>query len=96
MTSPSHLPDTQPPLPDGSASEPTSPAVAGADSPSAVREAEAQLILRHTHLKEALPKLEVYAAKAASDLRLAKKEMADIVRLLAAHKRLREPVRRKK
>jgi hypothetical protein len=69
----------------------------GADSsPSAVREAEAQLILRHTHLKEGLARRQQMAIEFAAALRADKTEMAEIERLLRAHKRLREPIRRKK
>jgi hypothetical protein len=63
-------------------------------SPSAVRAAEVALIGRHTHLKAALPALEAGAARSQSELRAAKAEILDIVRLLAAHKRLREPRKR--
>ena len=86
------------PLSEPPADEPMVHAVTetGGSSPSAVRAAEAALILRHTHLKDALPKLEAAATKAKMELSSAKAEMGDIVRLLAAHKRLREPVRRKR
>jgi hypothetical protein len=69
----------------------------GADSSlSAVREAEAQLILRHTHLKEQLPGAVKIATAEAERVRAMKAELAAIERLLRAHKRLREPVRRKR
>ena len=65
-------------------------------SPSAVHEAEKRLTLRWTELKEQLPKHQemtrYYAALAAD----AKREMESIRRLLAAHNRLREPIRRKR
>lgn len=61
------------PLPGRPPEEPAVQLAPEADgSPSAVREAEARLILRHTHLSEEYPKA-----------------------LLAAHKRIKNPVRRK-
>lgn len=65
-------------------------------SPSAVASAEAALILQFTHLQESLPALELWAKESLKRLRDAKAEMADIERLLRAHKRLREPVKRKR
>lgn len=84
--------------PQGLPVEPVPPdaGMTGSSSPSAVREAEAQLILRHTHLKEALPQLEYDAKDYADRLRTAKVEMEQIVRLLRAHERLKNPIRRKK
>lgn len=68
----------------------------GAGSPSAVASAEAALILQFTHLQESVPALELWAKESLKRLRDAKAEMEDIERLLRAHKRLREPVRRKR
>jgi hypothetical protein len=68
---------------------------ASPESPSAVREAEAQLILRFTHLQEKLPKTTAQAAIWAGYVRSMKAEMAEIERLLRAHKRLREPIKRR-
>jgi hypothetical protein len=79
------------------ASSPQPETVSDAGStPSAVRQHELDLIARHTKLVGLLPGYTISARKAAEQLRAAKVEMAEIVRLLRAHKRLREPIRRKR
>ena len=65
-------------------------------SASAVALHESQLILRHTKLTELLPGAERDAKYAVAYVKEIKGELADIERLLRAHKRLREPVRRKR
>jgi len=64
--------------------------------PSEVERWEIALIRRHTELKGALPELTAARARAIEDRAVAVAEMAVIERLLRAHKRLREPVRRKR
>src|ERR1700747_567279 len=66
-----------------------------AGSPSAVREHEIALTERWAHLKEEYPKALQAENDAVNYRRAIAKEMGEIKRLLAAHKRLREPIRRK-
>lgn len=81
---------TQAPL----STEPSEPQSDSDGSPSAIREAEAQLTLRWTHLKEGLPREEALVRASIVHLREHKAEMVEIERLLKAHKRLKNPVRR--
>ena len=91
--------ETPPPLSEEASVNPPisdSGAAGAPSSPSAVREAEAQLILRHTRLTGMLPGLELASKKAAAEFRNAKAEMVDIVRILRAHERLKSPRKRTK
>jgi hypothetical protein len=98
MTTPQSHSETPNPLSEEASVQPTSPAeTAGApSSPSAVHEAEKRLTLRWTELKEQLPKHQEMARSYAAEATAAKGEMEAIRRLLAAHRRLREPVKRKR
>lgn len=86
-----------PPTSEPAPEVPQGAAANGADSsPSAVASAEAALILRHTHLMEQYPKAKLAEEAALAERRAMGAEMVEIERLLRAHKRLREPVRRKR
>ena len=88
--------ETQPPSIGRPPEEPAVQLAPEADgSPSAVREAEARLILRHTHLSEEYPKALLAEQDALRKRKAIASEMDEIRRLLAAHKRIKNPVRRK-
>lgn len=77
--------------------EAPSGAVAEADgSPSAVEQHEAALTVEWAKLSEELPRAKAAEQEAAKHRRQVAAEMDRIKRLLAVHKRLREPIRRKR
>ena len=90
------LSPTVPPLNEPSTEVPVDAGVKVDGSPSAVASAESALILRFTALQKALPSLQEDAVIMAEKVSATKREMVEIERLLRAHKRLREPIRRKR
>jgi hypothetical protein len=63
---------------------------------STVERVEVMLTVEWTKLSEELPMSKLVEAAARSRRQFVEKEMDRVRRLLAAHKRLREPIRRKK
>jgi len=88
--------DTQAPLTGSVPEAPEGVQENGTDSPSAVREHEIALTLRLTQINQSLPGWERDVKDALAHIREMKAERTEIERLLRAHKRLREPIRRKK
>jgi hypothetical protein len=90
ITPPSE-PPAKPHTPDG-----VTGGSSGASTPSAVRQHEIDMTLLLTKINQELPDALTALQKAKDHVRNLKLEKAGAERLLAAHRRLREPVRRKK
>jgi hypothetical protein len=90
--------ETQPPSIGRPHEEPAVQLAPEADgpSPSAVEHVEEMLTVEWAKLSEALPALQLWAAESARRVRDTKAEMERVRRLLAAHKRLKNPIRRRK
>ena len=90
-------PKTLPSLPDRPSEEPERAAAPEGDgSPSAVEQHEIALTQEWARLIAELPNVKFAEGVAVSQRRFIQAEMERVRRLLAVHKRLREPIRRKR